>query len=475
MDYCRHHQPFDPHAIERDTPIDIIVTLVDHFEPPMRFGEAYGIEQVDAWCDKHREIAERFRDADGRPPQHTWFYRSENRNQGCLEALGRYAYNGFGEVEFHLHHGHDSHALFTKRLRDGLDWFNQSGAMLTAEAEPSRRFAYIAGNWALDNGTGDDRMSGCNTELLALRETGCYADFTFPALGSYSQPRKTNSLYYATDDPGPKSYNVGTDVAVGEPASGDLLIFQGPLVVDWNNGHIEAAAIENFSPPSPERLDNWLKANIHVRGRPEWIFVKLHTHGMQSRDVLLGPGFDAMLSAMVERWNRPPFRLHFTTAREAYNMIKAAEAGLRGNPNDYRDFAIPRPANREVYCRAPWRLLSRTPEALSVRVDGDREAAIEVARGPIRALRGSIRQVDARFRADEISSLRVDGDGPIEIEVNSRRVGHRSGRFGVEELNMLFERTTEPFSLSGMVEWPANNTANFRPKTQREYRPQEID
>ena len=42
------------------------------------------------------------------------------------------------------------------------------------------------------------------------------------------------------------------------------------------------------------------------------------------------------VAAMERWWNRPPFRLHYLTAREAYNLVKAAEAGHSGDPNDFR-------------------------------------------------------------------------------------------------------------------------------------------
>ena len=35
------------------------------------------------------------------------------------------------------------------------------------------------------------------------------------------------------------------------------------------------------------------------------------------------------------------YKLHYVTAREAYNIVKAAEAGKAGNPGEYRDFVIP--------------------------------------------------------------------------------------------------------------------------------------
>ncbi len=34
------------------------------------------------------------------------------------------------------------------------------------------------------------------------------------------------------------------------------------------------------------------------------------------------------------------YMLHYVTSREAYNIVKAAEAGLDGNPNEYRDYLI---------------------------------------------------------------------------------------------------------------------------------------
>ena len=46
------------------------------------------------------------------------------------------------------------------------------------------------------------------------------------------------------------------------------------------------------------------------------------------------------------------------TAREAYNIVKAAEAGRSGNPNDYRDFELAPP---------PHRTLRREPEAAAGR------------------------------------------------------------------------------------------------------------
>ena len=55
---------------------------------------------------------------------------------------------------------------------------------------------------------------------------------------------------------------------------------------------IENADITGANPPAAERVHSWVAQNIHVQDRPEWVFVKVHTHGTQEAhaDALLGTG-----------------------------------------------------------------------------------------------------------------------------------------------------------------------------------------
>ncbi|WP_197472948.1 hypothetical protein, partial [Oleiphilus sp. HI0123] len=95
-------------------------------------------------------------------------------------------------------------------------------------------YGFIHGNWTLDNCHPEGLHCGVNDELLVLKATGCYADFTLPSAPSPTQTSTVNSIYYATDDPDkPKSHDKGVDVEVGKPASGDLMIIQGPLCLNW--------------------------------------------------------------------------------------------------------------------------------------------------------------------------------------------------------------------------------------------------
>lgn len=397
--------------------IDVMVSMVDHFEPSRREGER-GVEKVRMWCENYARTADAHRDADGIRPQHSWFYRYDYPNDDCLRILSDYVFRGFGEIEFHLHHGHDTPVGFAAKLREGVQWFNRAGAMLSAEAVPQRRFAYIAGNWALDNGRRDDAMSGVNTELAILREAGCYADFTFPAFGMSSQPRMANAIYYATDDPRPKSYATGTPVRVGSQASGDLMLVTGPLYVDWRRGRIEYAAYETFAPYARERLDYWRRAGVHVAGRPEWIFVKLHTHGMQSRAAFEPGPLGRLFEDLEAVFNAPPFRLHYVTARETYNIVKAAEAGHRGDAGQYRDYLIKPPVNRYIGANRPHLVHSYGPDRVAIDIEaGGQDVELRFRELPVRAVRGGrITQLELARDGNGRQRLYVAGSGDSEIE-----------------------------------------------------------
>ncbi len=211
-------------------------------------------------------------------------------------------------------------------------------------------YGFIHGNWALDNSRPDGRWCGVNNELDVLRETGCYADFTLPSAPSPTQTRKINSIYYAVDDPSrPKSHDRGIDVGTGAPPPEALMLIQGPLVLNWGRRkwgvvpRIENGCLQANQPPRVERLDLWLKARVQVPSRPDWFFVKLHTHGAPEANqrVLLG-------EPMVQfhrRWlaaptDDPKFHFHYVTAREMYNLVRAAEAGWRGSIVEARDFQL---------------------------------------------------------------------------------------------------------------------------------------
>jgi hypothetical protein len=96
-------------------------------------------------------------------------------------------------------------------------------------------------------------------------------------------------------------------------------------------------------PPSLARLDRWRAANIHVQGRPEWLFIKLFCHGFFDSDqpAVIGDEMRRFLEETLELSERTgQFKLHFATARESFNIIMAAVDGLRGDPHLHRDYLL---------------------------------------------------------------------------------------------------------------------------------------
>ena len=341
-----------------DGPIHVMFCFVDHFEPAWgKVDLATQRARVDRWCRDYRALAAMHRDADGRMPQHTFFYPEEEYLEEHLDKIAALCTEGYGEIEIHLHHDNDNEANF----RQTIERFNnllheRHGALPRDPATGQLRFGFIHGNWSLDNSRADGRWCGINNELILLRELGCYADFTLPSAPSDTQTKTSNAIYYATDDPlRPKSHDSGVPVRVGGTPSGDLMIVQGPLGLNWRERkfgvlpRIENADVRRGCPPTPERVDAWVKTGIHVEGRPEWVFVKVHTHGTQERDMdtLLGEAAQRMHQHLERTYNDGKrYVLHYVTARETYNIIKAAEAGHRGDPHAFRDFLLPPPPHR---------------------------------------------------------------------------------------------------------------------------------
>jgi hypothetical protein len=317
----------------------LLFVFVDHYEPGK--GEA-GLARHLEWMEQYRALAGRHRDSYGRPPQHTWFYAYDHHNEGVMRDLARASFDGLGEVELHWHHGNDTNQGFPPKLTEALAWFRSFGALVSQDGTTA--FGFIHGNWALDDSRTPD-LCGVSRELTILKEAGCYADFTFPSAGVESQPRKVNSIYYALDDDLPKSYDRGVDARVGRHPSDGLLVMEGPLSLKLGRQFTDAGAIDTGHDAAPERVDRWVRAGIHVEGRPEWTFVKIYTHGAQSRRTVFSAGTDALLSHMEQAYGSGGWRLHYLTAREAFNLVRAAEDGLTGDPDAYRDYQVKRPVN----------------------------------------------------------------------------------------------------------------------------------
>jgi hypothetical protein len=329
-----------------------LLCIADHFEPNLGSAPAETARsRVDRWTRDYPRLFGGFRDSDGRLPRYTFFYPLETYNPEHLDSLAALCREGYGEVEVHLHHDRDTPDALRQKLvaykvllarRHGLlSKHNKTGELV---------YGFVHGNWALDNSSPDGRWCGVNNELDVLRETGCYADFTLPSAPSPTQTRAINRIYYAVDDPlRPKSHDWGIEVGRGPAPCDSLMLIQGPLLLDWHRRkwgiipHIENACLQSSQPPDFYRLGLWLTARIQVPTRPDWFFVKLHTHGANEAnyDVLLGDPLVRFHEALARKaQDDTNFHYHYVTAREMYNLARAAEAGWQGEVDAARDFEV---------------------------------------------------------------------------------------------------------------------------------------
>lgn len=371
-------------SADRAKPVHIIFSFVDHWEPVLGFDSSTSM--CLQWRDDYASMAHKHHDADGRCPQHTWFCLTMEKK--TLSIIAQAAFKGLGEMEVHIHHGseNDDGVDNTQAMADLIDHYlaflHRVGACCTAELQPRSYFGFIHGMWALDNSrlsNGHRQYCGVNEELNLLRAKGCYGDFTFPAWGTM-QPAWGSKIYAATDSPEPKSYDEPAHIrqltTAGPPPSADeLMIFEGPGAGDY------VVNIDAFSLPTLARMNQWVQDNVHVPGCDNWVFVKVFTHSAVNLE--LPDGYSSMIGEAADKFysdiervydDGVNYKLHYANSRELYNMTMAALDGKRGDPNDFRNYAIKEPVNTHLFCSADSSLLS---------FDGaNRKAALELLEAP---------------------------------------------------------------------------------------------
>lgn len=335
----------------------VLVAVCDHYEPLWgRADRARGAARVQTWREAYPRLAAGFRDHDGRGPRHTFFFPAEEYQPEYLDALGELARAGHGEVEVHLHHDGDTAATLRPQLEACLATFATHGH-LSRGPDGAARWAFIHGNWALANSRPDGRWCGVDDELPLLHQLGCYADFTFPSAPDPCQPDHVNQLYWprgardgAVDDlHRRRAFDRGERARVGHRKHDRLLLVTGPLALVRKGRlgvRLENGALTGDDPPTAARVASWVAQDVHVDGRPDWVFVKVHTHGAieSTAASLLGAGGRALHETLAQRFNDGSrYRLHYVTAREMFNVAAAAMDGKGGDPAAYFDHDVPPP------------------------------------------------------------------------------------------------------------------------------------
>jgi hypothetical protein len=336
----------------------LIFTIADHFEPAWSANGFLDLDsqrrRLDDYYKLARKTGEAVTDADGTKFRHTNFYPAEQYDYRLLATMAEMQSEGLGEVEIHLHHGvekPDTAENLRKVLtgfRDCLAEEHKCLSRFGGRGEP--KYAFVHGNLALANSAGG-KYCGVDEEMQILQETGCYADMTLPSAPDETQVPMLNQIYECGLPLTEKMpHRTGESVSVFGKQPELPLIFTGPLIFNWTRRvkglpipRIDDGAITANQPLDLARLNRWTSANITVKNRTDWIFVKLYCHGFFDYDQSACIGEDArrFFGEIVENGEKTAkYDVHFASAREAVNMVFAAIDGKTGNPNDYRNYRL---------------------------------------------------------------------------------------------------------------------------------------
>lgn len=336
----------------------IIISIANHFEPGWskngHLDKRSQLARMKEYHRKARSIGEAVKDADGKKFCHTNFYPAEQYDPDILDIMSEMQADGLGEVEVHLHHEGDEPDT-AENTRRTIEIFRDTVAerhkcLSRMDGEGGPRYAFVHGNLALANSAGG-KYCGVDSEMEILRDTGCYLDMTLPSAPDRSQVPVLNQIYECAlpmDQPVP--HRRGNRVEVNGNDYLLPLIFTGPLGIYWNRRNaglplprIDDGALTANQPLDVSRFWRWAAANVTVAGKSDWVFVKLYCHGFfdHDQDTCIGERAKRFFGEMIELSNKSGrFKVHFASAREAFNIASAAIRGLSGEPGKYRDLRL---------------------------------------------------------------------------------------------------------------------------------------
>ncbi len=318
-----------PDRIMLEQPRDLLVCVV--CELPQD-GMSEQIEQV---MDSMTRIAKNHVDYTGRNFRFTFACPVYNWNESEMTRLKDWCATDLGEIELLMPSDYPG--------TDSLRWLLEKTVLFPGRS----RFAIIrqAGQPSNSRTRRDTKA-----ELILLRDFGCYADLSFPDPASSLQPLRINSITsvsHQADSDNP--YDDAIPIKSGTVSFGDLFVIDGPTIIDWANWNdlfsptVDFGRLSYNSPPDTARIDRWIRANVHVDGQPNWVFVKLILSDdfLTDSSLNLLNSYDQVLDCLERRFvDGDEFRLHYVTAHEMYNIARAAEAGKIGSAANYVDYKL---------------------------------------------------------------------------------------------------------------------------------------
>ena len=89
--------------------VHLILALADHFEPAIdptsgskRAPRPEQLRRLEFWTQEYPKAAARYRDHDGQPFVHTYFFPAEQYDREQVEMLAEHCRSGWGEIEIQV-------------------------------------------------------------------------------------------------------------------------------------------------------------------------------------------------------------------------------------------------------------------------------------------------------------------------------------------------------------------------------------
>jgi hypothetical protein len=319
-----------------------------------RFGRSKKGEQhgkpalLEDWRRGLSRLEDEFHGAQGIAPRYTFFLPAEETKAAWISELGELCKATGNEIELTAPRPIESADRLRETILRGRESLTGLG-WLSSDKAGAVRYGHIQGVKASDSSLPISHQA-------ILRETGCYASFLPPELVDSVPSEFDNSLCYAYDrDSKNRPDGLRRVRAEREPrieAEG-LLLAPPPVARDWNRKkfgllpHLEVGELSAANPPSRERLRLWLDCRITVEARPNWVFIALHTNGLEPENskMLLGEPMRKFYRTLTKvAAEDESLRFHCVTTREFVNILHAAEAGHSGNPSQFKEYRYQTPA-----------------------------------------------------------------------------------------------------------------------------------
>jgi hypothetical protein len=327
----------------------VMIAICNRFERSEKPAQDGVPALLENWRRDFSRLADEFHDAQGIAPRHTFFLPAEEAEAAWVPELGELCKTAGNEIELMTLRPIESAERLRETIQRGKDGLARHG-WLSCDKEGAVRYGFIQGAKASNS----PRLI---SHQAILRETGCYASFLPPELMDGAPPEFDNTLCYACDHD-PKDRPGGLRRVRAErdrriEAHDGLLLVPPPFARDWNRKKfgllpgLEMSELSATQPPSRERLRLWIDCRISVEARPNWVFIALHTNGLEPENsrMLLGEPMRKFYRTLTRvAANDDALRFHCVTAREFINILHAAEAGHSGNPSQFKEFRYQAPA-----------------------------------------------------------------------------------------------------------------------------------